>query len=207
LSLGGGRAFRFRYQRILRSISACSNAGRFCARNRRGAGRRMIIFAHRRFMSKIKQNLSLLTPVCLLCEWLLVVSVVVVILAFSHPSIRPLRAIPVLALALTLLSWLFPIVARYLWDLIDNQEWRLVISLIGLLVPIGLLFYDVNARWVVSRFYSGFLPIPYRILDYPQKAVDFHPQGYETLPSNYGGGATFVREDLSLPSAQIIDIN
>lgn len=136
-------------------------------------------------MNFIRQRLQLLTLLILFVECLAVVSMISILSPFWGESVgiaRIVFGLVLMSLMFAVILWVFPMLMRSVWDMSDDRFWHVIVSLGGLVVPICLLLYDLHARFVLGRFYSGDRPIPYRLLKFSQPVSVLEAQKREKKP-------------------------
>jgi len=55
--------------------------------------------------------------------------------------------------------------ARFLWNIWGNYRWFMSLILSLGLIPFCLFLLDLNAKLIISRYYSGDKPIPYTFIE------------------------------------------
>jgi len=113
-------------------------------------------------MNTLRNNFTLLSLLCYVVEWIVVVAVLA--LLFPGKSGFALLDAARLGTLVGLMLWAFANVGRFLWNMNTGWSWKLFVSTGALFVPISILLFDLNAKILVSRLYTGLKPIPYTFL-------------------------------------------
>jgi len=113
-------------------------------------------------MNVLRNNFNLLSLLGYIVEWILALAALGLLFG-SKSEFALLDSMRVGALVGSIL-WAFGIVGRFLWNMNSGWSWKLFVSTGALFVPISILLFDLNAKLLLSRFYTGEKPIPYTFL-------------------------------------------
>src|SRR5437868_3874200 len=113
-------------------------------------------------MKTLRKNFTLLSLLCYVVEWIAVVGALALLFPGKN-GFGLLDAAKIGALVGFML-WGFGQVGRFLWNMNKGWSWKLFVSTGALFVPISILLFDLNAKVLVSRLYTGHKPIPYTFL-------------------------------------------
>lgn len=113
-------------------------------------------------MNMLRNNFNLLSLLCYVVEWILVVGALGLFFA-GKSEVHLLDALRIGALVGSIL-WAFGKIGRFLWNMNTGWSWKFFVSTGALFVPISILLFDLNAKILLSRFYTGHKPIPYTFL-------------------------------------------